>query len=211
VFDACVLKLQANWSMRTLLTRSVDANAGGISTKRALITVVLVGVLVVAGVVPSMAQATRTFDDLGAAGHQGEIVYVTDQRGTKVKGSVVRISAMSIELLVDDGSREWAASDVAWITQRRRHAGRGAVMGLAFGAFYGAILALTDPPKSGVKGEDVLFVAAYWGGFGAGAGAAIGAAIRTERVLYAAPSPSAHVFSLRAAPGGVGLRAQLRF
>ena len=28
-------------------------------------------------------------------------------------------------------------------------------------------------------------------------GAAIGAAIRTERVLYAAPSSSAHVFSLR--------------
>jgi hypothetical protein len=70
-------------------------------------------------------------------------------------------------------------------------------MGLAFGAFYGAILAITDPPKSGVKGEDVLFLAAYWGGIGGGAGAAIGAAIRTERVLYAAPSSSVHVFSLR--------------
>jgi hypothetical protein len=180
-------------------------------------TVVLAGVLVGAGVVPSMAQATRTFDDLGAAGHQGEIVYVTDQGGTKVKGSVVRISAMSIELLVDDGSREWAASDVAWITQRRRHAVLGAEVGLAVGAGYGVLLVLTDPfcqshPHSSWCGADMdLFVAALWGGFGAGAGAAIGAAIRTERVLYAAPSPSAHVFSLRAAPGGVGLRAQLRF
>jgi hypothetical protein len=204
--------------MRTLLTRSVHANAGGISTRRALITVVLAGVLIVAGVVPSMAQATRTFDELGAAGHQGEIVYVTDQGGTKVKGSVVRISAMSIELLVDDGSREWAASDVAWITQRRRHAVLGAEVGLAVGFGLGALVVLNDPycqkyPHSSWCDADFgLFVAALWGGFGAGVGAAIGAAIRTERVLYAAPSrQSAHVFSLRVAPGAMGLRAQLRF
>ncbi len=59
--------------------------------------------------------------------------------------------------------------------------------------------------------EMTLIVAALLGGIGAGAGAAIGAAIRPERVLYAAPSPSAHVFSLRVAPGVIGLRAQLRF
>ena len=113
--------------------------------RRALITVVLAGVLVAAGAVPSLAQmATRTFDDLRAEGHRGEIVYVTDQGGTKVKGRVVRISASSIDLLVNDGSREWPVSDVARITQRRGHAGRGALVGLAFGAGFGAFLAFTD-------------------------------------------------------------------
>jgi hypothetical protein len=217
--QARVLKLQAHCSMRTLLTRSVHANAGGISTRRALITVVLAGVLVVAAAAPSMAQASRTFDDLGAAGHQGERVYVTDQRGTKVKGRVVRISATSIELLVNDGSREWAASDVAWITQRRGHAVRGALTGLTFGAVSGVLIVAIDPvcrnnPHAtwGCGADDALFLAALLGGIGAGVGAAIGAAIRTERVLYAAPSPqSAHVFSLRLAPGAIGLRAQLRF
>ena len=79
MFEARVLKLQAKCSMRTLLTRSVHPDGAGISTRRASITVVLAGVLVAAGVVPSVAQATRTFDNLGADVHQGEIVYVTDQ------------------------------------------------------------------------------------------------------------------------------------
>jgi hypothetical protein len=140
-------------------------------------------------------------------------------RGTKVKGRVVRISATSIDLLVNDGSRKWTASEVAFITQRRGHAGRGALIGLAVGFGLGAIVVLTDSDcqnyhYEGCGREDAqwaLFLGALLGGIGGGAGAAIGAAIRPERVLYAAPSPSAHVFSLRVAPGVIGLRAQLRF
>jgi hypothetical protein len=185
-----------------------------------LITVVLAGVLVAAGAVPSVAQvATPTFDDLRAEGHRGEIVYVTDQGGTKVKGRVVRISATSIDLLVNDGSRGWAVSDVARITQRRRHAVLGAEVGLAAGFGLGALVVLTDSycqngahPNSDWCGpEAILVVGGILGGIGSGAGAAIGAAIRTERVLYATPSPPAHAFSLRVAPGVIGMRAQLRF
>ena len=188
--------------------------------RRAFVTVVLAGVLVAAGAVPSMAQMARTFDDLRADALRGEIVSVMDQGGTKVEGRVVRISATSIDLLVNDGSRKWAASDVAWITQRRGHAGRGALTGLAVGAVSGVLLALTDGEcqNYGYEGcgrqdaQWALFLGAFFGGIGAGAGAAIGAAIRPERVLYAAPSPSStHVFELRVAPGVIGLRAQLRF
>jgi hypothetical protein len=183
-----------------------------------LITVVLASVLVATGAVPSIAQvATPTLDDLRTDGHRGEIVYVTDQLGTKVKGRVVRISATSIDLLVNDGSREWAASDVARMTQRHRHAGRGALIGLTVGVGVGALVVVTDPYCSAHANSDwcgpgaVLFLGAFLGGIGGGAAAAIGAAIRTERVLYAAPSPSAHAFSLRVAPGVIGMRAQLRF
>jgi hypothetical protein len=186
---------------------------------RTLITVVLAGVLVAAGAVPSIAQTvTPTFDDLRAESHHGETVSVTDQGGTTVKGRVVRISATSIDLLVNDGSREWAASDVAWITQRRGHAGRGALVGLAVGAGFAVFAVLADCQNYHYVGcarddaEMTPILAALFGGIGAGVGAAIGAAIRTERVLYAAPSPqSAHVFELGVAPGVIGLRAQLRF
>ena len=180
--------------------------------------VVLAGVVVAAGAVPGIAQvATPTFKDLHAEGHRGEIVYVTDQRGTTVKGRVVRISATSIVLLVNDGSREWAASDVAPITQRRRHAVLGAAVGLTIGFGLGTFAVLGNPRCQntgatwGCGEDDALFLGALVGGIGAGAGAAIGAAIRTERVLYVAPSPSAQVFSLRVAPGVIGMRAQLRF
>jgi hypothetical protein len=185
-----------------------------------LITVVLAGVLVAAGAVPSSAQvATPTFDDLRAEAHRGEIVYVTDQGGTKVRGRVVRISATSIDLLVNGGSREWPASDVARITQRRRHGVLGAEVGLTVGVGLAALLVITDGECANYGSpncarEDMaalLLIGGFLGGIGAGAGAVTGAAIRTERVLYAAPSPSAHVFSLRLAPGVVGMRAQLRF
>jgi hypothetical protein len=89
------------------------------------------------------------------------------------------------------------------------------LIGLAVGFGVGAIAALSDPDCSARSDwcgpGPVLFLGTFLGGFGAGAGAAIGAAIRPERVLYAAPSPSAHVFSLRVAPDVIGLRAQLRF
>ena len=51
----------------------------------------LPGVLVVAGVVPSMAQATRTFDDLSAAGHQGELGYAPNS-GSEYNGLPVGAS-----------------------------------------------------------------------------------------------------------------------
>ena len=167
-----------------------------------------------------MAQTvTPTFDDLLAESHHGETVYVTDLAGATTKGRVLRISASSIALIVKNQTREWPASEVTWITQHRGHAGRGALVGLAFGAISGVLIVSVDPvcrsnPQAtwGCGADDALFLAALLGGIGAGAGAAIGAAIRTERVLYAAPSPpSAHVFELGVAPGVIGLRAQLRF
>jgi hypothetical protein len=221
VFQPRVLKLQATCSVRTLLTRRVHPKADRIATTRTLITVVLAGVLVAAGAVPGIAQvATPTFADLRSAGHWGETVYITDQSGTTVKGRIVRISATSIELLVNDVSREWVVADVTRIRQGRRHAMLGTKVGLVVGFGLGALVVLTDPYcRNGGRAassdwcgpEAVLLVGGVLGGIGAGAGAAIGAAIRTERVLYAAPNPSTHGFSLRVAPGVIGMRAGLRF
>jgi hypothetical protein len=219
VFEARVLKLHTKLLDADFAHKKRLSERRGFSMRRAVVTVVLAGVLVAAGAVPSMAQMARTFDDLRADAHRGEIVSVMDQGGTKVKGRVVRISATSIDLLVNDGSRKWAASDVAFITQRRGHAGRGALIGLAVGASSAVLLVLTDGEcqnyhYEGCWREDAAaawYIGAFLGGIGAGVGAAIGAAIRPERVLYAAPSPSAHAFSLRVAPSAIGMSAQLRF
>jgi hypothetical protein len=181
----------------------------GHSMRRAFGTVLLAVVLAAGAAVPSTAQTvTATFDDLRDDAYRGQTVYVADQAGTTVKGRVVRISATSLELLVNDEPRTWRVSDVAWISQRHRHAGRGALAGLAVGAVFGASLVGFD-----MDGEDVgtyLVIAAVFGGIGGGAGAAIGEAIRTERVLYAA-RPTARLLTPIVAPGVIGLRANFRF
>jgi hypothetical protein len=208
--------------MRTLLPRNVPPDGRGRSMRRASGIVLLAGgLLLTAGAAPGTAQTvTPRFDDLRAEAHRGETVYVTDHAGTTVKGRVVSISATSIELLVKDGSREWRVTDVAWITQRHRHAGRGALAGLALGAVLGAITVGLDSycqngHYDGCGRDDAemaLFLAGLFGGIGGGVGAAIGAATRSEHVLYAAPSrPTAHVLAPIVAPGVIGMRAQLRF
>jgi len=173
------------------------------------------------GARPSAAQTPApAFDDLLAEAHRGKTVYLTDHTGATVKGRVVKISPQSIELLVQDGSREWPAADVAWVTERRRHAGRGALAGLAIGATFGAILVVADSAcgngrYEGCARDDaewMVVLAGLFGGIGGGAGAAIGAATRTEHLLYAGPSrPTPHILSPITAPGVIGVRAQLRF
>jgi len=172
-------------------------------------TAVLITAVVLGLAVPSSAQtATPSFKDLRSASHQGERVCVTDRTGTTTKGRVVRISATSIALSVNDQAREWPASEVTWITQRRGSAGRGALIGLAAGAVIGPVLVALD------NGADdyVLFFAPFSAGLGASIGAAIGAAWRPERVLYAAGHRSTTVLvAPRLAPGVVELRAQIGF
>jgi hypothetical protein len=181
----------------------------GHSMRRALGTILFAVVLVAGTAVPGTAQTvTATFEDLRAEAYKGQTVYIADQAGTTVKGRVVRISATSLELLVNGEPRTWPVSDVAWIAQRHRHAGRGALVGLAMGACLGTLIFAANS-----EGEDAgfaLVLAGVFGGIGGGAGAAIGAAARSERVLYAA-RPARRVLAPLVAPGVVGVRAQFRF
>jgi hypothetical protein len=170
--------------------------------------VLVIGLLLVVPTAGMAQTVTRTFDDLRAESHHGETVYVTDLAGATTKGRILRISANSIALIVKDQTREWPASEVTWITQRRGSAGRGALIGLAVGAVIGPTLIAWD---SG--GDDyVLFFAPFSAGLGGGIGAAIGAAMRPERVLYAAGRRSTTVLvTPRVAPGVVEWRAQVGF
>src|SRR5439155_21994773 len=87
----------------------------GLSMTRPFVIGLLATTLVAAIPIEGAAQvATPTFDDVRAEAHRGERVYVIDRAGAKVKGRVLRSGATSVELLVNDASRQWPASDVAW-------------------------------------------------------------------------------------------------
>jgi len=191
-----------------------------LSMRQTSATALLITALVLGLAVPSLAQtATPSFDDLRSASHQGESVYLTDRTGATTKGRVVRISATSIALLVNDQAREWPASDVTWITQRRSRAGRGALAGLIAGAAFAPLLVAADGScrqhYDGCGRDDAaaaFYLAPFFGGFGAAIGAAIGLASRPERILYSAAKQST---TLRLAPSMgprvIGLRAQVGF
>jgi len=180
-----------------------------LALKQTRCTLLVMGTLLLGVPDAGLAQTvTPTFDDLRAESHHGETVYVTDLAGATTKGRVLRISGNSIALMVKNETREWPASEVTWITQRRGSAGRGALIGLAAGAVIGPVLVALD------NGADdfVLFFAPFSAGLGASIGAAIGAARRPERVLYAAGRRSTTVLvAPRLAPGVVALRAQIGF
>jgi hypothetical protein len=200
--------------------RNLSSNHTASRTTRPFGIVLLASALLAALPCPGAAQAVSpSFDDLRTEAHRGESVYVIDRAGVKVKGRVLRIAPTSIELLVHDASRKWPASDVAWITQRRGNAGRGALVGLAIGAGLGVVLVLTD---SGCQpgfddcgrrdAADALFLGSLFGGFGGGVGAALGAVLRPEHILYAAPTrPATHALNRGGGRGVIGFHAQLRF
>ena len=181
----------------------------------------LAGIFVIAGALPGLAQTPPpTFDELRAGARRGQTMYVTDHSGVTVKGRVAEISSHSIQLLVNDEAREWRAADVAWITDRRRHAGVGAIVGFAAGAGLGVMSVVVSDycshhPYERCRSDErgmVVLCGAILGGIGAGAGAAVGAATRTERVLYVAPArASSHAVSPFVARRAIGVRAQLRF
>jgi len=195
--------------------RALNCSGSGV---RPLHTLLLTALVAAGAATPATAQVVPpTFEDMRAEAHRGETVYLTDQAGTTVKGRVVRISTASIELLVDEGSREWQAANVAWITQRHRHAGRGALLGLAVGAAVGAMMVLADNSCTHSCAADdagfMLIFSGLFAGLGGGIGAAVGAATHSERVLYA-PAPVAaatHTLTPFAGRGTIGVRAQLRF
>jgi len=199
--------LQSRPPMPILIT--VEGPGVPLALKRTSWTLLVMGTLLLGLPDAGMAQTViPTFDDLRAESHHGETVHITDFAGATTKGRVLRISANSIALTVKNETREWPASEVRWITQRRGSAGRGALIGLAVGAVIGPVLVALD------NGADdyVLFFAPFSAGLGASIGAAIGAARRPERVLYAAGRRSTTLLvAPRLAPGVVEWRAQVGF
>ena len=137
--------LQSRPPMPMPIPVTVEGLGVRLALKPTSCTLLVVGTLLLGMPDGGMAQTVpRTFDDLRAESHQGETVYVTDVAGATTKGRVLRISANSIALVVKNQTRDWPASEVRWITQRRGSAGRGALIGLAVGAVLGPALVALD-------------------------------------------------------------------
>lgn len=155
-------------------------------------TLLLAGQLSVAA-----QQLPSTLPDLRTSMWHGETVSVIDRAGATVKGRVVKITDDAITLSVHGQTHTVNGSDVGWITRRRAHAGRGALLGLSVGAAVGLFTYLHGRDYCETCGADTGFafvLGAMFGGIGGGIGAGVGAAIHSEEMLYAAStaSPTPH-------------------
>jgi hypothetical protein len=141
-------------------------------------------------------QLPSTLPDLRTSMWHGETISVIDRAGAVVKGRVVTITDDAITLSVHGQTRTVNGSDVGWITRRRAHAGRGALLGLSVGAALG-LFTFVQGRDCETCGADTGFACvrgAMFGGLGGGIGAGVGAAVHSEEMLYAASTalPTTH-------------------
>jgi hypothetical protein len=147
--------------------------------------------LLVAGVVGSGCAGVRIVKGLEvaprkelAAGNRVRVQLF--QPGSKVVGSVVRLTGDTLVILPENAHDEMAlsAANVSRLELslgQRSRAGKGALVGLLVGAV-GGYVALQYLCSGGCAGAVVLYALIPGGGLvGAGMGAGVGALIRTER------------------------------
>jgi len=165
------------------------------------------------------AQAQGTADSLGnMAGRLAaseKTVHVTTEAGGKVKGKLLELSESSITMLVGGERKTLQKSEIQQVSEIRRHAGKGALIGTGIGAAFGVVAMLAACADCGDETVGYAVIGAIvYGGMGAGIGALAGAATQTERVVYRAPnhqSAARVTVSPLVSKRGAGLNLALQF
>ena len=166
---------------------------------------VLLGILAIA-----CFERTAAAQSIDEVVHPGRVVRVDDRDGHTVTGKIFRVSAQTLELMVGNHKEIIPAGQIWSIKIQYKDpvtdgAWKGALLGLALGAGLGVIGAIST---CGDEGQFIDFcsvgeatmVAAVFGAYGAGIGAATGligdALLPSYRVVWRAPVTSKIGFSV---------------
>jgi hypothetical protein len=157
--------------------------------------------------------------------HPGRVVRVDDRDGHILTGKVFRVSAQTLELMVG-GHTETIPVGRIWSVRVQYKdpisdgARKGALTGLVIGAAFGVIGAMStcgEQPQfiNLCSAGDATVVAAVFGAYGAGIGAASGligdALLPSYRVVWRAPVTSKIAFSVTRLPRGTGAALSFRW
>jgi len=136
------------------------------------------------------AQTARSFEQLQLLVKPGDKVDVTDSSGLTLKGRVQSLSTSSLRLMLEGSERDFSQNQVLEIRQRRKDSLKnGALIGLGFGAGFGAIGAALTCGSEGCDefgGTAGFFAAAMgvYGGLGAALGVGIDALIPSKQTVF---------------------------
>jgi hypothetical protein len=143
---------------------------------------VLVSILASTNV--SAGEPPVPFDHLAERIQRGDNISVSEVAGASINGTVVTVTPQVLTLSVDGTRREYAEAAVARIDRHHRFAKRGALVGMVGGMIFGvagqAACGIACAPNP--AGE--IAVLGFFGGIGAGTGAAIGAAFSGSDLVY---------------------------
>ncbi len=150
---------------------------------------VFVTMVAMAATAHAQAPAT-TFPELANHLTIGETVFVTNRAGKTVKGKVRQVSDSILVLGSGPDDLTLTASDVQRVARRGHTIRNGALIGLATGFVVGGAWAAgadecTYTCFSSPAG--VLALGGLFGSIGMGIGAGVGASLRREQVVFAAP------------------------
>lgn len=138
--------------------------------------------LLAAAALPASAQYAATFEELPSATKSGQKLFVFDREGNEIRGRLAGVTAGTVTLRVDQGTRELTRDQIILIrTPAQDSVLNGAAIGAAVtGGF--VLLSLAECYDCSGVGA-VLAGSLVWG---AGIGALIDACILTPRDVYRA-------------------------
>ena len=138
-----------------------------------------------------VASAQDAFSGLQTTLKAGDVVTVTDDAGTRTRGTFERVGT-SIRLSVDGVAREWTPQQVREIRRRGDSLKNGLIIGLVSGGAAGAVFGWGVGTIFAAEGADpvgpVIGLVALGLGAGAGIGVGLDAAITGSTVVYRRPS-----------------------
>jgi hypothetical protein len=137
-------------------------------------------VLLACGPQPALAQYAATFEELPAATRPGQKLFVVDRDGNEIRGRLAGVTADTVTLRVDQGTRELTRDQIILIrTPAQDSVLNGAAIGAAVTGGFALVSFAECHECSGVGA--VMVGSLVWG---AGIGALIDACILTPRDVY---------------------------
>lgn len=137
-------------------------------------------VLLAGAALPASAQYAAIFEELPAATKAGEKLFIFDREGNEIRGRLARITADTVTLRVEHGTRELTRDQIILIrTPAQDSVLNGAATGAAVTGAFALVSFAECHDCSGVGA--VMVGSLVWG---AGIGALIDACILTPRDVY---------------------------
>jgi hypothetical protein len=136
--------------------------------------------LLAGAALPASAQYAATFEELPAATKPGQKLFVFDREGNEIRGRLASVTADTVTLRVNQGTRELTRDQITLI---RTPAQDSILNGAAIGASVtGAFTLISFAGCDGCSGSGAFVLGGLvWG---AGIGALIDACILTPRDVY---------------------------